>query len=155
MRRLAIFLTGSLLALAGFTAVAQEYVPTPVTVSSEKVKLNGKIYLSHVVLERQTLYGIAAAYGVKIDDIYEANPSLRETGLQKNAIILIPITEEAAPVKQSSTQGNYTEHTVKWYEDIDDIARRYKVTVQAICDLNNIEENAILKIGKILYIPAK
>ena len=35
------------------------------------------------------------------------------------------------------------------------ISRRYKTTVQAICELNDIKENAILKIGKILYIPSK
>ena len=35
------------------------------------------------------------------------------------------------------------------------ISRKYKTTVQAICELNGIQENAILKIGKILYIPSK
>lgn len=35
------------------------------------------------------------------------------------------------------------------------ISRKYKTTVQAICELNDIKENAILKIGKILYIPSK
>lgn len=35
------------------------------------------------------------------------------------------------------------------------ISRRFGVTVQAICDTNGIQENAILKIGKILYIPSK
>ena len=152
MRRIAIIFTGALLAVAAVSASAQEYIPTPVTVSSEKVKLNGKIYLSHVVLERQTLYGIATAYNVKIDDIYEANPSLRETGLQKNAIILIPIKEEAAPVKQSTTQGNYTEHTVKWYEDIDDIARKYNVTVADIMQFNGLTSKK-LSTRQVIKIP--
>jgi membrane-bound lytic murein transglycosylase D len=35
------------------------------------------------------------------------------------------------------------------------ISRRYNTTVDAICELNGIRENAILKIGKILYIPSK
>lgn len=35
------------------------------------------------------------------------------------------------------------------------ISRRYGVTVSAICELNGIQENAILRIGKILYIPGK
>ena len=153
MRRLASILIGALLALGGTAAMAQEYVPTPVTVSKEKVKLNGKVYLSHVVLERQTLYGIASAYGVKVDDIYEANPSLRETGLQKNAIILIPFNEgvqEETPAVSSG--GAYTEHTVKWYEDIEDIARRYNVSVKEIMDLNNLTSK---KLGtrQVLKIP--
>lgn len=35
------------------------------------------------------------------------------------------------------------------------ISRKYKVSVQSICDINNIKENDILKIGKTLYIPSK
>lgn len=35
------------------------------------------------------------------------------------------------------------------------ISRKYNVSIQSICELNNINENDILKIGKILYIPSK
>ncbi len=35
------------------------------------------------------------------------------------------------------------------------ISRRFGVSVSSICDINGIEENAILRIGKILYIPSK
>lgn len=35
------------------------------------------------------------------------------------------------------------------------ISRKYNVSIQSICELNNIKENDILKIGKILYIPSK
>ena len=73
-----IALLASLLILACTAAVAQDYVPTPVTVSSEKVKLNGKVYYAHLVLERQTIYSIAKAYGVTEQDLYDANPSLKE-----------------------------------------------------------------------------
>ena len=67
------------------------YVPTPVTVSKEKVKIGGRLCWSHVVLERQTLYSISKAYGVSIEDILKYNPSVRTEGLKKNAIILIPV----------------------------------------------------------------
>lgn len=140
-------------------ALAQEYVPTPVTVSKEKVKLNGKVYLSHVVLEKQTLYSISKAYGVTEDDLYEANPSLRETGLQKNAILLVPYREQAPSVQPDSSAGNgipaaqdYTEHIVRWYEDINDIARRYNVTVKDIMDANNLQSKK-LSTRQVLRIP--
>ncbi len=155
MKRL-ITLLASLLLLGSAAAVAQEYVSTPVTVSKEKVKLNDKIYLSHVVLERQTLFGIAKAYGVSVDDLYEANPSLRQTGLQKNAILLVPYHEAAAQeeVKAPQGDGSYTEHTVKWYEDIEDIARRYDVTVKEIMELNGLK-NKKLGTRQVLRIPVK
>lgn len=160
MKRL-ITLIASLLVLGCGAALAQEYVPTPVTVSKEKVKLNGKIYLSHVVLERQTLYSISKAYGVTEEALYEANPSLRETGLQKNAILLIPFHENAAPEssvestdQKKAETSSYTEHTVKWYEDIEDIARRYDVSVKDIMELNGLKSKK-LSTRQVLKIPVK
>lgn len=35
------------------------------------------------------------------------------------------------------------------------ISRRFGVTVSSLCEINDIKENAILRIGKILYIPSK
>lgn len=155
MKRL-ITLLASLLLLGSASALAQEYVSTPVTVSKEKVKLNGKVYLSHVVLERQTLFGIAKAYGVSVDDLYEANPSLHQTGLQKNAILLVPFREVSGQeeVKAPASDGSYTEHTVKWYEDIDDIARSYDVTVKEIMELNGLKSKK-LSTRQVLRIPVK
>ena len=155
MKRL-ITLLASLLLLGSAAAVAQEYVSTPVTVSKEKVKLNGKVYLSHVVLERQTLFGIAKAYGVNVEELYEANPSLHQTGLQKNAILLVPYREAAVQeeVKTPQGDGSYTEHTVKWYEDIEDIARRYDVTVKDIMELNGLKSKK-LSTRQVLRIPVK
>ena len=46
-------------------------------------------------------------------------------------------------------------YTVVAGDSLWSISRRYKTTVSAICELNGIKENAVLKIGKILYIPSK
>jgi ABC-type branched-subunit amino acid transport system substrate-binding protein/LysM repeat protein len=161
-----IALLASLLVLTCTAAVAQDYVPTPVTISSEKVKLNGKVYYAHLVLERQTIFSIAKAYGVTEQDLYEANPSLRETGLQKSSILLIPVSkqqkvEEKAEVsapkaaaQQQVQQDEYKEHTVRWYEDIDDIARRYNISVQEIMDYNNLKSRK-LTTRQVLRIPLR
>ena len=69
-------------------AAAQAYAPVPVTISKEKVKIDGNICYSHIVLEKQTLYSISKAYNVSIEDIYRFNPTLKETGLKKNGIIV-------------------------------------------------------------------
>ena len=136
-------------------ASAQEYVPTPVTVSKEKVKLGGKVYLSHVVLEKQTLFSISRAYGVTEEELYQANPTLRETGLQKNAILLIPYKEAALQADGSATpQQDYTEHTVRWYEDIDDIARRYDVSPKEIMEANGLKSRK-LTTRQVLKIPIR
>ena len=158
MKRL-LTLIAAIAVLGSVQVLAQEYVPTPVTVSKEKVKLNGKVYLSHVVMERQTIYSISKAYGVTEEDLYEANPSLRETGLQKNAILLVPYRETPAAVEPASSAGSstpaaqdYTEHIVRWYEDINDIARRYNVTVKDIMDANQLQSKK-LSTRQVLRIP--
>ncbi|MCQ2136822.1 MAG: LysM peptidoglycan-binding domain-containing protein [Bacteroidales bacterium] len=85
----------------------QAYVPTPVTISKETVKVDGKLYYSHVVLERQTLYSISKTYQVSIDEIYDANEAiqLRETGLKKNSIIRIPVNSKNKSIKGKTIPG--------------------------------------------------
>lgn len=88
--------------LAAFCLMASDavaygqYPQVPVSISTEKVKIDGKIYYSHIVQEKQTLYSISKAYGVTVQDIYEANPALLTEGVKKNAIILIPSALPAA-----------------------------------------------------------
>lgn len=155
MRRLIALVCALILAGTGL-ALAQEYVATPVTVSKEKVRLNGKVYLSHVVLDKQTLYGISRAYGVSIEEIQAANPSIEGLGIKKNSIILIPYHDQSAQEEEIQPQEPqaYTEHTVRWYEDIDDIARKYDVSVKDIMDYNGLTSRK-LTTRQVLKIPIK
>lgn len=127
---------------------AQDYTATPVTISQEKVKMDGKVYYSHIVLERQTIYSISKAYGVDIEEIYKANPDIRQNGLKKNAVILIPDTrQESAKVqpqkeerkkRRKSDEADFFLHTVRWYEDLDVISEKYGVPVKAIVEMNGL-----------------
>lgn len=137
-------------------SVAQTYVQTPVTVSKEKVRGgDGKLYWSHVVMEKQTLFSIAKAYGVTVDDICKANPKshLQTEGLKKNTILLIPVTGTAAKqetaAKPADTKNqdtrqadqkkdDYTIHVAKWYEDIEDIAFKYSVPKDILMAYNGL-----------------
>ena len=97
MRHRLLLLTTLLCTMSFGVALAQEYTQTAVTVSAEKVRgRDGKVYYSHLVQEKQTLFSIAKAYGVTIDDICDANPEqdLKNQGLKKGSLILIP-TESA------------------------------------------------------------
>ena len=165
-------------------AAAQAYAPVPVTISKEKVKIDGKICYSHIVLEKQTLYSISKAYNVSIEDIYRFNPTLKETGLKKNGIILIPSAEaiedrkadeqkrpdetvqnqmelqtsvkesaEEPVTKEATKKPKRKTHTVKWFEDLDVIAEKYGVSVEAIMKLNNLEGRKLSPRQKI-QIPA-
>ncbi len=161
--------------------VAQVYEQTPVTVSKEKVKgSDGKIYYSHVVLEKQTLFSIAKAYGVSVDDICNANPDydLKTAGLKKNSIILIPVVASQDGGKTIASQkadtqiddksqakaqnaskssgkknGDDVVHTAKWYEDIEDIAFKYSVPVDVLMKYNGLSSKK-LKNRQKLRIPS-
>lgn len=163
MRRLCIILT-FFICVSSIGLYAQNYVQTPVTISKEKVRgSDGNIYYSHVVKERQTLFSIAKAYGVTIDDICKANPAsnLRNEGLKNNSIILIPVNTgnaqkfidrtESSPTSMAQEQ-DYFIHIVKWYEDINGISRKYGVPADDILKFNNLP-NRKLKSRMKLMIP--
>ena len=154
---------------ASYTAQAQDFTPAPVTISKDRVKYKGKTYFSHVVQESQTLYSIAKAYGVSVQEIYDANPEL--TVLKKNAIILIP-DKDAKGYKKPETlpetdpgekeevttpsvpeeSVSYIEHIVKWNDTLSSLAEKYGVTEQAIIDFNHLESPTIRK-RQVLKIP--
>ena len=143
---------------------AQEYISTPVSISKEKVRVGGKLCYSHVVLEKQTLFSIAKAYEVTIEEIYEYNPSVKESGLKKNSIILIPTHEAEVAVPAPEPVAKVVEqpavakpkkaktHVVKWYEDLEVIAEKYGVTADAIARANNLTSRKLTKRQK-LNIP--
>lgn len=152
---------------------AQEYESTPVTISMEKVKINGQVCYSHIVLEKQTLYSICKAYNVTAEDIYKFNPTLKEKGLQKNSILIIPMIEPAAQqlekpadnpepaqtveevaetqeVKVADNDEKIMDssqriHVVRWFEDLDMIAKKYGVSVDAIMKANNLSGRKLTK----------
>ena len=158
------------------SAMAQTYANTPVEMSKEKVKIDGKIFYSHIVLEKQTLYSISKAYGVSVDEIYRYNPTIRENGLKKNSILMIPsadastsnagqeskntaeniVADDANDIVQHKPDRDKLHpkrvHIAKWYEDLDVIAEQYGVTVEAIMAANNLKGRKLAKRQK-LVIP--
>lgn len=144
-------------------AGAQEYVAPPVEVSDQKVKKDGKVFYSHVVQERQTLYSISKAYNVTQEEILDANQGLRESGLKKNSIIMIPVQSEApieieAPqlpqeeevVQESAAATVQKIHVVRWYETLKDIAEKYNVSESAIIAANNLKDGKIKNRQKLI-----
>ena len=140
------------------SAGAQEYVAPPVEVSDQKVRKDGKVFYSHVVLERQTLYSISKAYNVTQEEVFEANPGLKETGLKKNAIIMIPTQSELKETIQQKQEDAVEAtgasiqkiHTVRWYETLKDIAARYNVTESEIISANNLKDGKIKNRQKLI-----
>lgn len=146
----------------GSGADAQEYITPQVVVTTDKVRRNGIVYYSHVVTERQTLYSISKAYNVTIQEIYDSNPDLHldTAGLKKEQIILIPVksvekeritTEEVGAQEQERTQAGdkeeetkeYFIHRVKWFEDLESIAKKYSVSKESVMNINGLTSEKV------------
>ena len=173
-------LSGALMLGSYATSHSQDYAPVPVTISTEKVKAaDGTVCYSHIVRERQTLYSISKAYNVALEDIYKYNPKLEETGLKKNVIILIPIAEapkqktvvieETVRKEESIVTEPIKENTIieeketikepvrepiihvrKWTEDLDAIAEKYGVTVEALMKANDLKTRKLKRRQKLI-----
>ena len=108
-------------------------------------------------------YSITAlAQNMRIDtaELKRLNPSfiLGFTHPSTKSAIRLPAgTEEIARAALETMEpiDFPIKYTVEKGDSLWSISRRYGCTVSQICELNGIQENAILKIGKILYIPSK
>lgn len=182
MNRYLTALAASLCLTAAFQsgASAQDYATPQVVVSADKVRYGGKIFYTHVVQGRQTLYSISKAYNVTIQEIYDANPTLHldTEGLKKDQIILIPIKEgvtgkerkenkepavntkvettsakvEDQATRQENGSDEYFTHRVKWFEDLTSIARKYMVSKESIMNINGMTSDKV-KRKDVIKIP--
>lgn len=169
-----IMISAAFMLIMTATAAAQDYVAPPVKISEQKVKIDGKVFYSHVVEERQTLYSICKAYNVTQEELFKANPTLQESGLKKNSIILIPTQNAPVPLRketkkeepkkeeikkeeiykkaEDNTASVKTIHTVRWYEDLAVIADKYGVSEESIMASNGLTDKK-LKNRQKLIIP--
>lgn len=169
-----------IMAASAVISKAQEYQAPKVEISKEKVRYHGTTYYSHIVKEKQTIYSICKAYNVTQQELFDANPTLHldTEGLKKNQILLIPIknlteeqesektpqeekketvektVEEQKPenVSPQPSKDEYFFHTVKWYEDLNSIARKYKVSKLSIININGLQSQKV-KRRQVLRIP--
>ena len=191
MKHRYLALCWTLVCLAGGApaAFAQDYQPVPVTISRSQVNLDGKTYYVHIVLERQTIFGITQAYHVTEEDLYAANPLLKKDGLKAGSVVYVPVVSgqkapkptearekpvvtreprtekkekpaaQEKPVVVNTTpepvidKDGFLQHTVKWFEDIYDVANAYGVTAQEIMVANGLKSSRISK-RQTLRIPA-
>lgn len=118
----------------------------------------GNATKTYTVKSKETLYSIAKANNVKVEDIIDANPELKTKPLGEGQILRIPaggvLTGPAytnAPTVPSS-DNQFLNHKVEPQETIYGISRQYNVTTEALIDFNPELKNG-LKTGMTLIIP--
>ncbi len=139
----------------------QEQSPVPITNRSTVPQtIDGQTYYFHAVLQGQTLYSIARAYGVEEEAILEENPDILE-GLRYDRIIRIPAPEELddkliRPVRTEEVapepEGDFVVHEVRSQETLFGLSQRYAVSQESILYYNPPARQG-LQVGQILRIP--
>lgn len=117
--------------------------------------IDGKEYFFHAVLRGQTLFSIARAYGVTVDDIIAENPDVNPTELRSDQIIRIPVIKEIDSSRVQSSTVSETEfitHQVRRRETVYGISRQYDITENELLE-HNPQIRSGLKTNMILKIP--
>jgi LysM repeat protein/ABC-type branched-subunit amino acid transport system substrate-binding protein len=147
-RRIFLFVP-VLLCLFQLTACAQ----TEATVKRSKKTefVEGKKYYLHTVEKGQTLYSIAKAYDLTVNDIIVENPDAMN-GIKPGQVLRIPAQK---PVQQTTAPDTtFFIHKVEAGQTLYSIAHKYNVTEEAIIKLNP-EAKSGIRIGQELKIPGK
>ncbi len=140
-----------LLLIAGAAQAQNVNIP----ISKVTQTRDGKKFYVHTVRKGQTVYSIAKAYKVTIDDIYYNNPSAK-TGIMVGQNLFIPTvskeTEIRKEVKHKSFDFFY--HVASAGETIDHIASIYLIPKKYIL-LANPGLKGPLKEGEFVKIPVQ
>lgn len=144
-----------------------------ITVSTDKVKVNGTVMFVHKVKGGETLYSLSKAYHVTIEDIVRNNENLK-AGLKEGSTIYIPSSVPASSEVQAPTNATVAvapqkefefelsgenikkyskkKHKVKKGETLEGIAAFYGTDVKAVMAFNNLKSQLVKK-KQIIYIP--
>jgi len=108
-----------------------------------------KNILTHVVAPKETLFGLATKYNVKVDVIQNANAIVLANGLQVGQELVIPQEVKSENISSKKT------HLVQAKESLFSIARLYNVSVEDLDKANSALLKNGLQIGQEITIPNK
>jgi LysM repeat protein len=128
--------------------------PIPVRKSENKVVIDGKVYLLHVVKPGQTLYSIGKAYGVSEKNIALENPGVY-AGIRIGQVLKIP--DEVPFIKSDNYSGIDTSKFILYplqeNESVYALSRRFNLPLSEIEKANPDLDYSNLQIGQIILIP--
>lgn len=117
--------------------------------------VDGRKYYVHTVEKGQTLYAIAKAYDLTVNDVLVENPDALN-GIKPGQNLRIPFEKKVAtkPLEVTKDTSKFVLHKVESGQTLYSLAKKYNTTEQAILDLNP-EAKSGLKVGMELKIPVK
>lgn len=103
---------------------------------------------THIVSKGETIYSIASAYKVSVQDIYDLNPEAKK-GIRTNQTIQIPTENKA--IAQSSV--DYVLHSIQSKETLYSVSKKYDVSVEDILAENPGLSSESFRMGTAIRIP--
>ncbi len=121
---------------------------------SKKTEIvEGRKFYLHTVEKGQTLYAIARAYDLTVNDVLVENPDALN-GIKPGQILRIPAEKKVTVTPVAPDTSKFIVHKVEPAQTLYSLARKYNTTEQIILD-NNPEAKSGLKVGMELKIPIK
>lgn len=130
------------------TATTPPQQPTPTTPPGDTC--------THVVVPGDTLYSIANAYGVTVNDIMQANGITNPNLIYVGQELVIPGCNPGGPTPPpgpTEQPPDGCQHVVQPGDTLYSIARHYGTTVSAIMAANGIVNPDLIYVGQVLVIP--
>lgn len=129
---------------AGFYKLNLSGTPVPFpTPTMMPVTAEGPI--EYTVKEGDTLFGIAEAYGITPEKIFEVNDFQSGDMLKPGMVLVIPV--------EGSSLEPY-EYVIVEGDTCASIAAAFGVSLQSLISTNNLSENCVIIVGDILKIPS-
>lgn len=116
---------------------------------------NGKQYFVHIVEKNHTVYSIAKAYNVSVDEIYFENPATRK-GINVNQELFIPTVNKETEIRQEIKEAEFEffYHVCTRNENFSDLADIYLLSENKIRQANPYA-NPPFREGEYLKIPVE
>ncbi len=107
--------------------------------------------VTHIVKKGESLWLISRLYGVDMDSIMKANKLTADSILSIGMKLTIPqVRVASSPVKED----NFEVYRVQSGDTLWEISRRYRVSLQDLMKVNNLNEKSTLQIGQSIRIPS-
>lgn len=107
-------------------------------------------FKQHKVVKGEDVYSIAKEYGTTPEAIYQLNPTAKQ-GIQPEMLIVLP--NVISPPEKQVEGIIFKKHRTKSKETLYSVAKKYKVTVDAIKEHNEFLNIDPLRKGDIIRIP--
>ncbi len=122
---------------------------------ADKTRMLLEFYM-YTIKSGDTLYALSLHYGVSVDMLLQYNPGTKANTLKIGKKMVIPALKEVAAYqgkKDPDTLSFSGTYLVKQGDTLWSIALAYDIQVETLAEKNNLDVNAVLKLGKELRVP--